>query len=403
MSGRPDWRGKWERLIADSKRQVRPETLPFPTDAQLDLIKAALLPAEQAAPAWRRWKARGLSLDTVGDASFRLLGRLWANRDAAAIGAEDLGLLKGVYRQSFADNVAKLTAALDAAQIIVDAGIPVLFFKGAALIATCDATLGLRRIADVDILVPERDAERAAASLIAAGYQPAAESLRDKPANCRIGHARSWRCPTPPGYEIDLHWWAFKPAGDDSPMFETARDATLLERQILVPSATESLLVAVANAFWREGPPLRWIVDSLLLFQAGPIDWDALLQRANRPGVLPGLTAGLGYLVSEFGAPVPAAVLDELRRQPISWRARVAHWAVTNGTMPELTRFEDYRAHGLHYPGRLDHKVLLLRARAAARFVALLIIRYGNRLVSRARAGRSATAQRRRGAEADVR
>jgi hypothetical protein len=154
-------------------------------------------------------------------------------------------------------------------------------------------------------------------------------------------------------------------------MFETARDATLLGRQILVPSATESLLVAVANAFWRDSPPLRWIVDSLLLFQAGPIDWDALLQRANRPGVLPGLTTGLGYLVSEFGAPVPTAVLDELRRQPISWRARVAHWAVTNGTMPELTPL-------LLGPG--------YGPLAATRLVALPILRYGNRLVSRARA-----------------
>ena len=343
MSGRwVDWQGKWERLIADSKRVVDSGNLPFPNDAQLDLLKAALLPADQAAPAWRRWKCRGIGLDTVGDASVRLFHRLWANRDAAAIEAEDRALLKGVYRRSFADNVSKLTSALDATQILVDAGIPVLFLKGAALIATCDATLGLRRIGDVDILVPELEAERAAALLTATGCQATYET----------SHGHSWHCTTPAGYEIDLHWWAFKPAGDDSPMFETAQEATLLGRNVLVPSATESLLVAIANAFWRDGPPMRWIADSLLLLETGPIDWDVVLQRADRSGLMPGLAAGLGYLAWEFGAAVPTTVLDELHRRELSWQAGVAYWAATKGTLPNLVQFEAARAHRLHFPAQ---------------------------------------------------
>lgn len=377
MTGRNrDWRGKWERLVADGKRQVLPETLPFPTDAQLDLLKAALLPADEAAPAWRRWKARGLTLDTVGDASFRLLGRLWTNREAAAIGPEDLGLLKGVYRQSFADNVAKLTAALDATEILAGAEIPVLFFKGAALIATCDSSLGQRRIADVDILIPEPEAERAAGVLLAAGYKATYES----------SHGHSWHCTTPEGYEIDLHWWAFKPAGDDSAMFETAESATLLGRQVQVPSATESLLVAIANAFWREGPPLRWIADSLLIFRTGPIDWNVVLERANRPGVLPALSVALDYLSREFGLQVPDFVTDDLRKRPVSWQARAAFWGVTTGALPGWVEFESYRAHRLHNPTTRPHHGGGLRtARAAIRSVALLVLRRGYRLASRTR------------------
>lgn len=372
-----DWRGKWERLIADSKRVVEPEKLPFPTDAQLDLLRAALLPADQAAPAWWRWKNRGLRLETVGDASFRLFHRLWANREAAAIEAEDRALLKGVYRRSFADNVSKLTAALDAAQILVDAGIAVLFIKGAALIATCDATLGLRRMGDVDILVPEGEAERAADLLTAAGCQGSYQTYRA----AYESRVHSWDCTTPAGFGIDLHWRAFKPAGDDSTMFETAQEATLLGRRVLVPSATESLLVAIANAFWRDGPPMRWIADSLLLLQTGSIDWDVVLQRAERPGVMPGLTAGLDYLAREFGAPVPAAVLDELLRRRLSWQARVAYWAASNGTLPNLVEFEAYRAHCHRYPAqRFNRSVVHRTTRAVVRSAALLTLRRGNRL-----------------------
>ena len=373
---RTDWRGKWDRLVADSTREVRPETLPFPTDSQKDLLKAALLPADQAGPAWRRWKARGLRLQTVEDASFRLFGRLWANRDAAGIEPEDLGLLKGVYRQSFADNVAKLTAALNATKILVDAGVPLLFFKGAALIATCDETLGLRRIADVDVLVAEREAGRAAALLTAAGCS----------ATYDTAHGHSWHCTTPEGYSIDLHWWAFKPAGDDSAIFETARETELLGRRVLVPSAAESLVVTIANAFWINGAPLRWIADSLLLFRNGPIDWNTVLQRAHRPGLIPGLTAGLDYLAREFGAPVPASVLDDLRRRPITWQARSAHWAVTHGILPELTQLEVRRAQRLHR-GRTDRNAVVQTARLAVRSSAVLAIRGASGLSQRANSG----------------
>ena len=383
MSGRwGDWQGKWERLIADSKRAVDSGNLPFPNDAQLDLLKAALLPADQAAPAWRRWKCRGVRLDTVGDVSVRLFHRLWANRDAAAIEAEDRALLKGVYRRSFADNVSKLTSALDATQILVDAGIPVLFLKGAALIATCDATLGLRRIGDVDILVPELEAERAAALLTATGCQATYETYQEAYAS----HVHAWTCKTPAGYNVDLHWRAFKPAGDDSPMFETAQEATLLGRSVLVPSATESLLVAVANAFWLNGPPMRWIADSLLLLETGPIDWDVVLQRANRPGLMPGLAAGLGYLAGEFGAAVPTTVLDELHRRQLSWQARVAYWAATKGTFPNLVQFEAARAHRLHFPAqRMNRDMTYQTLRAVIRSVVLLALRFSNRLSTQAR------------------
>ncbi len=135
---------RWNRLADESRRQVDPEQLPFPTPAQLDLLKAALLPAEQAAPAWRRWKGSGLELQTVtDDASFRVFSQLWANREAAGIDAEDLPILKGVYRRTIAYNAATLAGGLEVAQLLDDARIPVLFIKGAALIAMGEGRLGV--------------------------------------------------------------------------------------------------------------------------------------------------------------------------------------------------------------------------------------------------------------------
>lgn len=395
MTGsRRDWRGRWDRLIADSKWEVTPEALPFPTDAQLDLLKAALLPAESAAPAWRRWKARGLELQTVADhASMNVFPQLFANREAAGIGIEDLLLLKGIYRHTVAYNAAALSNGLTMVRLLESAGIPVLFIKGAAIIGMLGA-LGVRRIDDVDILIPESDAERAISIVLAGGYRDA------KPDSRLVGfsHARAYRKATGP--PVDIHWRAFKNAGDDSGFFKSAREATVLGHTVRVPSATDSLVLTFANAFQLWGSPLmRWISDSVWILRNCEIDWALMLERAHRPGVAPALTEGLTYLAREFNAPVPAEVLIELRRIPVSWQERGAHWAVMNRppvgafTLEQLDRHRARRLHSSdNWPrdflwhmaasSGTQRRDLIRRApRTAARSVALLLLIGGRKLL----------------------
>jgi hypothetical protein len=343
-----EFRAKWNRLVESSDPTTLPVDLTYtalPNEAHLDLLRAALLPPEQAAPAWRRWKERGFPLETVDGASARMLPQLWANRVAAGVGSEDVPLLKAVYRQALARNTVILRAALDATQVLTDADIPVLFIKGAATIAMSGGSLGLRPIADVDVLVPESDAERAVTLLMAAGYK--AES--DPP----VGVSHGFTLKRPDGSLLDLHWWAFKTAGDDRPMFDTACEATILNQTVLIPSATDCLAMVVANAFRQNGSPLRWISDAVLIFQmdSDAIDWNTLLERAQRPGLTPALATGLDFLAREFAAPVPPRVLSALRGRPLSWRESAAHWAAV--TKPRsanlLEQLELQRARHLYY------------------------------------------------------
>jgi hypothetical protein len=374
--------------------RVPREQLPFPTEAQLDLLKAALLAADEAAPAWRRWKARGLQLKTVDEDSGRMFSQLWINRDAAGVDEEDRALLKGVYRQALANNAVTVGGALDALQPLLDAGIPLLFFKGAAMIAIAGGRLGLRRIIDVDVLVPEADAERAVAILVAAGH---VAKPNQPPAP--FGRYQAWASQSPDGAEIDLHWWAFKAAGDDSVMFETARPATLLGRSVQIPSATECLVCAVGAAFSGRPPgaPLRWIADAMLLFEleGSAIDWHVLLERARRPGLALGLSRGLEFLAREFGAPVPPEVLAELRRRPTTWRERGAHWAIVNDPrvgVAVLYQLEQHRARRLHYSAGVPWDFLGHLAQATGAMTGKrrdLFERYGVRLVRRVARGES--------------
>ena len=327
------------------------EELPFPTPAQLDLLKAATLSGPDAADAWRRWKARGIELEQVDGPSGRIFSQLWANREAAGIGEEDDALLKGVYRQALAHNAVTVAQGLDLTAPLADAGIPVVYLKGVALLAVAGGRLGLRRTVDVDALVPEHDAERAIALLRAGGARPTLEhgAVPSRRHACSLVG--------PGGGELDLHWWAYKAAGDDAVVFEQAREAALLGRTILIPSATELLVGAVANGFGGLAPaaPMRWIADSLLLMDVGaePIDWDALVRRSERPGLALPLARGLRYLGEEFGAPVPAEVLAALASRRPARRERLAQWVGEHdprfgGTL--LHELELHRARRLHDP-----------------------------------------------------
>ncbi len=231
-----------------------------------------------------------------------------------------------------------------------------------------------------------------------------------------FSHARAYRAPQ--GAAIDLHWWAFKTAGDDSGMFETARTATLLGGSVLVPSATECLISAVAGAFQVHGSPrLRWITDAMLLLESAEVDWPMLIERARRPGVALSLHEGLAYLAREFGAPVPAYVLNALHQLPVSWRERAAFWAAIHQPpvgATTLQRLEHHRARRLHpsnnlprdlfwhmaqVTGERRRDVLLRAPRTALRSVVFIVLRYGDVSARRFRdAGlrRSASARQRR-------
>ncbi len=395
MTEQSQWAAKWDRLLNDSRRRVAPEDSPFPTPAQLDLLHAALMPAVQAAPAWKRWKARGFELQTVQDApSTRLFPLLWANREAAGIGAEDLPLLKGTYRSTFAANASRIHAALEASRILAEAGVPVLFIKGAALIAINAERTGLRAIDDVDLLVPEADALRAITALTTAGY------VDGKPDSRPVGysHARGYRAPS--GAPIDLHWRAHKTAGDDSGFFDTAWEAELLGQPVRVPSATDCLMLTLTNAFQVfNSPRLRWIADASLLLNGGGIDWDLLIKRARRPGVALRLRSGLKFMADEFQSPVPARVLEELEQLPVSWQERGAFWAATHQPVVGsqiLGELESHQARRMHSrsdlprgfvwhlaqasgTGERRRDVLRRAPRTAVRSAALLVLSYRTR------------------------
>ncbi len=347
----------------------------FPTLVQLDLLRAALLPAEHAGPAWRRWRAAGLALERLDDPSRRMLSQMWANRRAAGVEAEDEVLLRGAYQEVWAHNAFAMAAVVPGVRALEAVGIPAVLLKGAALLAVAGDRMGVRRLADADVLVPEARAGDALEVLRRAGFTPV---LPPVPEVRRTRHA--WGLSNRRGGDLDLHWWAYKTPGDDAEVFAQARSASLLGEPVQVPAPAELLLLTVVHGLGPHPAAMRWIGDAMLLLQleGAVLDWDALVRRARAREVTVAAVAGLGFLARELHAPVPAEALRALGSPPSRRRSRWAHHAAISpsgrGAFYAM-ELESHRRRRRHdpagtpwdFPGHLAQVVGLPNRRALAR------------------------------------
>jgi hypothetical protein len=321
---------------------TRVEDSAWPTARQRELILAATCARGVADHAWKRWQRGGELLD-IDTASYRLLPLLWSNRQAAGIAEDQLALLKGCYRHALWQVHRTLAAGMSAVDTLENAQVPTMLLKGAAIIASRPAQMGIRPMDDVDILVP-RAAARAAIDLLEADGWRAVYGLRHP-----LGVWHAVDLVRAEHERVDLHWSATTVPGDDRAIWADARPAELLHRPVLVPSPTFQLLITCVHGVGSDPAPVRWLADALLILRsAQEIDWVALVDEARARRVTVALRDALRGLRERFDAPVPAGVLGQLGgRHELG--ERLANWvagADVRGAVyvTELHRYRRLRA-----------------------------------------------------------
>src|SRR5215831_10266794 len=134
----------------------------WPNPQQELCLRAALLPGEAGFGAWRQARAAA-EPDRMDAGSQSLLPLVY--RNLAGRGADDKlsADLKDRYIATWGQNQRIYHAVLPLLQGLEGAGIDAVVLKGLALVARFYRDPGLRPMADVDVLVPARDAARAGA------------------------------------------------------------------------------------------------------------------------------------------------------------------------------------------------------------------------------------------------
>lgn len=321
----------------------------FPTAGQELLLKAALLPADQAVEAWRKWAGSTwiavLDEAQLDMASFRLLPLVSRNLSGHSELADSAGILRGIYRKSWVAGQVIQRVAEDAIGLLQRTGKDVVVLKGLAVGLSCYDDLAERPMADFDLLVHMQDAVDAVATLRESGWQPASRyaftpgSLSERSALLLTSGA---------GDQLDLHWSAFQqarhPVADDDlwarrEPLEVGRTSTAT----LCP-AHQLVQVVAHGALWNSVPTIRWIPDAVMILRTGKIDWDQVFAQAQLRETTLLVRRALRYLRSTFDAPVPTEVLAKLEAMHVSRQERVRHWISSHWTPGKMgTHFFQYR------------------------------------------------------------
>ena len=315
----------------------------WPPSNHEPLLRAATGPPTRARADWEEWAL------AAGDGPLpielaRLRPLLWHNLKGVA--DPRLQECAAAYERTLYLNRLRVHAVLPVLTALRTEGVEALWLKGPALIARCyRGDLGLRPMGDVDVLVRPAHIGRAAELLNQRGW--AGRAPTEHPAR---PHAAPF---VSRAGVLDLHERALEegwPAGLDTPLWEGATLAPLLDTSVLVPNATDLLLLACTQAGrWDWDTPYRWIPDAMGALGSGnPIDWDRFADHAARRKEGPPVAAALLYLATRMEAAIPEWVPSRLGRERATAIERVARRA---RAMPPERRglIQAAALHWMHY------------------------------------------------------
>jgi hypothetical protein len=217
--------------------------------------------------------------------------------------------------------------------LLAERRIPNLTLKGMALAHTVYPRLGLRPMADIDVLVHPGDAGRVADALRAAGFATPGGVLDD------ANRFRSFMLFRRGETLVDLRWqlatWARFDGIlriDHETFWARARPLPVAGVEALAPSPECLLLYLVLHlTLGSEFGRLIWVTDLDALIRATPaLDWRAVLAGAERWRIRVILGYALGVAITAFDTPIPADVRAALRvgrlRQAVLARCADAPW-----------------------------------------------------------------------------
>lgn len=227
-----------------------------------------------------------------------------------------------------------------------------IVMKGAALLRTLYEDPGLRVIGDVDLLVEEKDVERAAALLQCMGMQRFASDHAEQQRGPLCHIHRVYCRPEPRAIPIELHWRLFEPylpyVFDLEAVWARAQPLSGVPASVCVMAPEHELAhlcvhldrhaitfrSLVRRHDWRELllipqglARLVWLYDIALYLRrrSADIDWDDFIDQARRWAMDDRLYATLELSRRALGVGPPAEVLQALRRGKPRFVERMAH------------------------------------------------------------------------------
>lgn len=175
-----------------------------------------------------------------------------------------------------------LRAGFRAQDALINAGVPVAWIKGTAVLFRTTTPIATRPMEDIDLLVPIGEVAKATACLNAAGFRSSADKELIQCPDLITDNQHGIAFVDGFGAEVDLHWQAFKGAmrrSSEEGVWNRSSIATRFGQSHRVVSAEDLLLQVIATN--REGNDAYWVLDAIRLIEDNKIDFSTLLEIAE--------------------------------------------------------------------------------------------------------------------------
>ncbi|MCP2727291.1 nucleotidyltransferase family protein [Limnofasciculus baicalensis] len=311
----------------------------YPTPEQELVLQAAFLPQEVAITAWHKW-LEAIDIEDHDTESYHLFPFIYRNLSDSQLDIPEIVRLKGVYKRRWYENkivFAKLTTILTVFQ---EAGIKTLLLKDAALATHYCQDNGCRYIYHLDILVSPADASAAIALLKNMGWQPKTHiSERLISVYQGLGFEDKSK------YPLNLQWHVFPSAFQDNPndeFWQRAITTKVGDISTYVLEPTHQLLSLCLQVYpWTTLLPIRWLTDATIILNSSQtyIDWNRLIEQAQRYQLILPLTLMLNQLKKLFPDSVPTAILEQLAQVQVSQFEQIEYQIKTKQNISVLNAF----------------------------------------------------------------
>lgn len=258
--------------------------------------------------------------------------------------AQVYAALKERYSTNLVDNrrthreLSRIVQRLSAAQV------PVVLLKGVSVEERYYATVGLRPVGDIDLLVHANDLSHAVEALTGLGYVHMAASRREEVDRALLyGEIKLMR---DSAFVVEVHWALsntppyWKRLGADKVWRRTREEERQGYRGLFLDPIDDLLFLSVHSTAQHTDERLIWRVDIAELVQSRHADWDwaTVTQRAITQGVATPLAVALSQAQVRLGLTVPACELEQLWQAADAVWERSA-WSAAHSGFPYIRRF----------------------------------------------------------------
>ena len=188
-------------------------------------------------------------------------------------------------REIAASNLELTGELMRILDLLESEGISALPYKGPVLAQVAYGNLGMRRFADLDILVNRADVQRSVDVLAADGYRSDAR-LSPRQVDALLDHGHDWHLDKRGRYLVEVQWAVANhehmlPRGVQ-PLMDRASSVRLMGRDVPTLNPTDQVVVLAMHGGIHLFTRLAWVCDMVEAISNVPgADTDAALQIAD--------------------------------------------------------------------------------------------------------------------------